>query len=129
VGTATHLIKLASIIPPKIVKYEDVKDSVRQLLSEQMIEYTIKDFRNRLAQVAVTTIKIQDPVLRGQWEERLNAQNAKIHDRDSAMAELNRQRANAATQPTTAGGERPPATRPGIPMSGTPSSPSPATRP
>ena len=129
VGTTTHLIKLTNIIPPKIVKYDDVKDSVRELLSEQMTEYTIKQFRNKLAQVAVETIRIQDPVLKGQWEERLNAQNAKIHDRDSALAELNRQRANAATQPTTTPGERPPATKPGIPMPGAPSSASPTTRP
>jgi hypothetical protein len=125
VGDTTHLIKLAKIIPPKIVKYEDVKDSVREELSEQWIQLGVKTLRNQLAEVALQTMKIQDPVLNEQWRERLEAQSAKIHDRDSALQELNRERQNATTNTTPTNGagplpERPPATMPGASSPGGP---------
>jgi len=129
VGGATHLVKLVNIIPPKIVKYEDVKDSVRELLNEQGIQFAIKNYRNQLAEVALQTMKIQDPVLNAQWKDRLEQQSAKIRDRDSALKELNRERQNATTNPTPTNGagpaaqplpERPPATMPGAVAPGGP---------
>ncbi|HSV14494.1 MAG TPA: peptidyl-prolyl cis-trans isomerase, partial [Tepidisphaeraceae bacterium] len=63
-----HLIKLERIIPPKVVKYEDVKDSVRKTLEEQWIEFAMREYRNQLAQVAVQTMNIRDPVLAEQWK-------------------------------------------------------------
>lgn len=122
-GTAYHLIKLVRIIPPKVVKYEDVKDSVRQELDEQWVQYAMKELRGQLGQLALQTMQIDDPVLAAQWKQQLDRQQSRIHDRNEALQELNRR--HQATQPATT--EHPPATRPGAPASGHPSAP--ATRP
>jgi len=115
----------------------------------------MKEYRNQLAQLALQTMQINDPVLREQWKQKLDQQHATIRDRDSALQRMNQQRENAgaaaATAPTTvptepttpastpaASGqspavERPPATTPGAaaptPAPGTPPVPAPATQP
>jgi hypothetical protein len=145
VGTQYHLIKLINIIPPKIVKEADVKDSVRKTLEDQLVTLAIGRFRAQLGQIALQSMSIQEPVLRAQWQKQLDERNSVIRDRDSAYAEINRQRqaAAAASQPSsttapssaetaapttapTAAGEppaagRPPATMPGAAAPGIPS--------
>ena len=55
----------------------------------QRAAYDLEVYRDQLAEVALQTMKIQDPVLNAQWKDRLEEQNSKIRDRDSAMQELN----------------------------------------
>lgn len=114
-GTTYHVIKLISIIPPKVVKFEDIKDSVRQTLEEQWMEFAVKEFRNQIAQVALQTMQIDEPILHEQWNRRLEQQRSSVHDRDSALQEVNRARQNAATEPATA----PATTEPAGPASST----------
>lgn len=148
-GTTYHLIKLVRVIPPKIVKFDDVKESVRQTLNEQWLEFAIKEYRNQLAQLALQTMQINEPVLREQWKQKLEQQHASIRDRDSALQRMNqdRQAASAATAPAgpaipgttpatapaTSGEapvvERPPATMPGATAPGIPPVSAPATQP
>jgi parvulin-like peptidyl-prolyl isomerase len=119
-GTAYHLIKLVSIIPPKIVKYEDVKDSVRKELDEQWVQYAMKELRNQLGQLALQTMQIDDPVLAAQWKEQLDRQQSKVRDRNEVLQDMNRRHETQATQPATST-DHPPATRPGAPAPGHPS--------
>jgi foldase protein PrsA len=147
-GSTYHLIKLIRVIPPKIVKYEDVKDSVRQTVEDEWIEkLAMPGYRNQLAQLALQTMQINDPVLREQWNQKLEQQRSAIRDRDSALQKMNQDRQNAATQPAASGPtesipasppaaagqspavERPPATMPGASAPGSSPVPAPTTQP
>ncbi len=100
---AYHLLQLERRIAPKAVKFEDYKDSVHQYLTERLLTATIKDLRNQMAQKALTDLKIQDPVLKLQFQKRMQQQQSDVRDRDQVRADLERQRQDsAASAPATA---------------------------
>jgi parvulin-like peptidyl-prolyl isomerase len=68
-----HLIKLDRRIPPKAVKYEDVKDAIRTDLTRKATDAAVKEFRQTLGAQARETLKISDPTLAEQWKARLDA--------------------------------------------------------
>jgi parvulin-like peptidyl-prolyl isomerase len=117
-----HVIKLIRIIPPKLMKFEDVKDSVRQQLEDQWVQFAMKNLRDQLGQAAVQYMQIEEPTLSKQWIAKVNEQKERTRDRNDVLEEMNRHRLSAATQsttqPTAVPGqppviERPPATMPG----------------
>ena len=103
---AYHLIQLMDRIAPVAVKFEDVKDSVRQDLDEALTEAAVKDIRVQLGQQALRDLHIQNPVLARQFEERITQRDTQIRDRDQIRRELKSERsalsttAAAATEPT-----------------------------
>lgn len=129
-----HIIQLVERIPPKAVKYDDVKDAVRKDLEDRGVTMIMADIRNGLGRKALDTLVIQDPVLNKQFEDRKARRDTEIKDREQINRELERQRdaqIAASTRPTTAPARvslRPPATKSG---SDTPDpiSPSPTTKP
>ncbi|GIW76263.1 MAG: hypothetical protein KatS3mg104_1326 [Phycisphaerae bacterium] len=96
-GGSYHLIKLEQRIPPKAVKYEDVKDSLRESIRDQMVIEAFKEIRNRLAQQALATLKIDDPVLQRAFEQKLAERDQLIREKDKIRAELLKQRQMSAT--------------------------------
>jgi foldase protein PrsA len=108
-----HLLKLERRIAPKAVKFEDVKQAVRKTLIERWTAARINQLRQQLAQAALHSMKIEDPILREQFQQRLDAQNAVIKDKDAIRRELleKKTEAPAATQPATQAATAP-ATRP-----------------
>lgn len=98
-----HLIKLERRIPPKAVKFEDVKNALRDDLQNQLIIEAVKAIRTKLGQQALATLKVAEPTLKAEFEKRLAAQDKMIHDREQIKAELEKQREqlNATTQPAT----------------------------
>lgn len=126
-----HLLQLVERIPPKAVKFEDVKDAVRQQLFDRWVTESMKLYRDQLGRKALDTIKIDDPVLAKQYQDRVNRRETELKDRDQIARELTRERARAAASTKPAGepraeGPKPPATRSG---SDTPDPKSPATQP
>jgi parvulin-like peptidyl-prolyl isomerase len=112
-----HLLKLERRIPPKAVKFEDVKDSVRKTLIERWTAARINQLRRELGQAALKSMKIEDPILRAQFQERIDAQNDVIKDKDAIRRELLEKKPQTApaTVPATAPASQPataPATRP-----------------
>lgn len=100
---AYHLIKLIEKVAPKAVKYEDVKDAVRQSLFDRWVIERMKLARADLGQIAMQTLQINDPVLAKQFKDRLAKREAEIRDREQINRELERQReATTQTSPTTA---------------------------
>ena len=87
-----HLIKLEERIPPKLVKFEDVKQSLRQDLDEQMTFEAMKQIRNELARRALDAMKIYDPVLRQQFQDKLAAQQTEIKGQDQIRDQLKKER-------------------------------------
>lgn len=96
-GGSYHLIKLEQRIPPKVVKYEDVKDSLRESIRDQMVIEAFKEIRNRLAQQALATLKIDDPVLKRAFEQKLAERDQLIREKDKIRQELIKQRQMSAT--------------------------------
>jgi len=117
---AYHLIQLEQRIAPTAVKFEDVKDSVRQDLAEALTDSAVKQLRAQLGQIALRDLRIQNPVLARQFDDKVTQRDTQIHDRNQIRSELDREH-NAASSPAAA------ATEPAREAPATPAStPSPA---
>jgi foldase protein PrsA len=112
-GDSYHLIMLENIIPPKLVKYDDVKDVVRKELEDTLMTSAIQAMRTQLGQLAMQSLQIDDPILKQKWQEMLDQAQTRQHDRDAIRSDLARHRPTtaAATEPATPQA-LPPATRP-----------------
>ncbi len=99
-----HLILLEKRIPPKAVKFEDVKESLRADLQQRAIDATVKELRQQLADRARANLQITDPTLKKQWDDRIAKANAAIKDKEEMRKQWERERERAATQPATGGG-------------------------
>ena len=126
-GEAFHLLKLEERITPKAVKFEDMRDVLRDQLDEQFVQATVTELRRQVGALVLRTMTIEDPVLRRQFEDRLKKQEATVTDKNTIrkqMEQVRKEREGAAT-PTTAPAdpvdvtppgavspERPPATMP-----------------
>jgi hypothetical protein len=127
-GDSIHIIKLMAKIPPnKAVTYEANKEYVREELLKGLLIVRIRQLREAIAVEARSAIKIQDPVLRKQYVDRLErSAGGSGRDPNVVRKEIEAdQRQTPSTQPTTAPsegqntppvpseGQRPPATMPG----------------
>jgi parvulin-like peptidyl-prolyl isomerase len=120
-----HLIKLEQIIQPVAVKFEDVKESLRDNVQKALIIQGVNAVRARLAQAAVKTLDIKDPVLLQELNARKEARTVSPAERLKADLDKTRN----ATAPTT----KPASTQPTKPGKTTSTRPTglvtPATRP
>ena len=73
-GSQYHVIKLLGIIPPKVVKYDDVKADVRAQVEEQLVQSAINQFRDQLKAATLSGLTIEDPTLRASWDAMIAAQ-------------------------------------------------------
>lgn len=121
---AYHLIQLIERIPPKIIKFEDVRDSVKQYLYEAQLEGATKELRARIQQAVANNLKINDAELRRQFEEQISRKDEELKDRDDIRREWERRR-NALQQ----GGTTRPSTEPMQPTGATMPTAPPATNP
>lgn len=129
VNGAYHLIKLEKRIPPKAIKFDDVKESLKLDLEDRLLQVQVRALRDQLKQ-QLRAMKINDPVLAKQFEEMLTKEDGKVSDRQQVLSKLEEERKAreaaatqpAATQPTTNTSTpehlRPPATMPEAPASG-----------
>ncbi|MBC7785164.1 MAG: peptidylprolyl isomerase, partial [Burkholderiales bacterium] len=113
---AFHIIKLEERIDPKAIKYDDVKDSLRQSIQDRWMVEAVKDLRTRLAAQARVTLKIEDPVLRKEFENRQVGRDQLIRDREKIREVMRKQReiqaAQSATAPSTGTSPNGPIVRP-----------------
>ncbi len=72
-GNYYHLIKLERKIPPTAVKFEDVQDAVKKELIQSATQTAVKEMRQRMGTVALAKLKVLDPVLEKQWEQKVAA--------------------------------------------------------
>jgi parvulin-like peptidyl-prolyl isomerase len=94
-----HLIKLEKRIPPKAVKFEDVKESLRTDLYARAVDAAVKSLRQQLANDAVKNLVINDPDLKKQWQDKLDARDKSIKDKEQMRKQMETERERAATQP------------------------------
>jgi len=98
---AYHLIMLEKRIPPKAVKFEDVKESLRTDLQKRALEAAVKELRQQLSEQAVRGLTVTDPVLKQQWEKRLAKRQGELKDRAEIVKQQEAERNRITTQPAT----------------------------
>jgi hypothetical protein len=123
-GEFIHLLKLDQKIPPNAaVKFENHRDLVRAELYNLMTQMRVRQLRQEITLDAGKALKIQDPILKKQYDERLARTVGEVPlERDEFSRDLARERPatqpsqplQPSTQPAGSGVARPPATRPGI---------------
>lgn len=103
-GRYYHLIKVVERIAPQVVKFEDVRDTVREELIRRRQNALMGQRRGEMAQIALKNLHINEPTLKKQFEARLAAANPKPAERDEVRHNLDEQRERLnqpATAPTT----------------------------
>lgn len=89
---AYHLIKLEQKFPPKAVKYESVRDALREKAREQVIQKGVVELREQLATQTRENLRIEDPVLREQFKKRLDERDQQIRDSAKIKQQQERER-------------------------------------
>lgn len=101
---AYHLIKLEKRFAPKAVKFEDVKDSLREDLLSRLVEAQMQVLKEQVAHDVIRTLIIEDPTLQKQYEAKIHQSDQQITNRNEIKEQFERERAKilqSATQPTT----------------------------
>jgi parvulin-like peptidyl-prolyl isomerase len=110
IGKFIYIAKLIDIIPPAHARFEDYRDVVKKELYDNTVQAAMKAMRDDLANRALGSLRIRNPVLAKQWADRIESQNGQIRDENQIRQELDKQHAAAQSGPITPA--RPPATRP-----------------
>jgi foldase protein PrsA len=120
---AFYLIKMDERFAPRAVKYETVHDAVRQQLFNAAVKSAVKQLREDLARRVLKGMTIDDPTLSKQFNERTENSEAREKDRQKIREDMDRERRNAATMPsTTPAGPVAPLSAPVAPAAPTPAS-------
>jgi foldase protein PrsA len=115
-GGAYHLIKLIRRIPPKVMKLQDVKESLRRDLHAALLANGMGQMRKDLFDAALASLHVHDPVLAAQFDKWQTEGKARVRGNEEALKKMNEAREAAekaaATQPATTGPASAPAVVP-----------------
>jgi parvulin-like peptidyl-prolyl isomerase len=100
IGESWYLIKLEHKFPPKAVKFQNVKESLRKSMYDKAAEFGMNQLRENLGAQVMQQLSIHDPLLARQFDDLKARQLGAIKDREK-MAEQMRREREAATQPTS----------------------------
>ncbi len=110
---AYHLILLEERIPPKAVKFEDVKESLRNELQSRALEATVTQLRAQLADQAIKGLKINEPVLKRQFDDRMQKRATEVRGREESLKQVKREHERMPTSnPDLLPPDKPPAPAP-----------------
>ncbi|MEM8873346.1 MAG: peptidyl-prolyl cis-trans isomerase [Planctomycetota bacterium] len=99
---AFHLIKLERRIEPQLVKFEDVKDALREQIADGYLQTQIVSMRRKLAERAIAEARIAHPYLAEQLEAQRAALTPQPLDRADLEERFDAQRPEQpSTQPST----------------------------
>jgi parvulin-like peptidyl-prolyl isomerase len=114
-GESFHLIKLEQRIAPQVIKYEDVKESVRQQLANILISLKVQALRQTFDAEAAGLLQIDDPGLRARFRQMMDRAAAQGgQDPASVRRQIGRDnQPSDLSSPPGSEVARPPATRPG----------------
>jgi len=98
--SAYHLIKMEKRVAPKAVKFDDVKDIVRKELEERLMIQAQKSLLQQISEQAVAVMKIENPILKKQYEGKLKQRDAMIRDREQLRKQIEKSR--PTPEPSTA---------------------------
>lgn len=120
-----YIVKLEKLYPPKAVKFEKVKDSLRKSMFDRLVQSLMGQINTSVNVDVAKRMQIEDPVLRKQSDEMAARQQAEALDRKKMEEQWKKERSGLGltTQPT--------ATQPASigPASTAPAGAAPATQP
>lgn len=87
-----HVIKLEQKFSPRAVKFESVKESLREKVKEQVLQGAIGHLQEQLGEQMRATLVIEDPVLRGQFARRVEEYGRQIKEMDKIREQQERER-------------------------------------
>lgn len=125
---AYYILKAENRIAPRAVKFDDVKDALREDYQTKLVLEGVKGLRAKFAQQALALLTITEPTLKGEFDKRLAARDQLIRDRQKIQEQMEKDRQKeaeavaGATKPTTK-----PTTAPATKPSTEPAPPAPAT--
>ncbi len=98
-----HIMKVERRIEPTVVKYEDVKGSVREELIARRAAALMSNKRMELGQHALKSLRIFEPTMRAEFESKKAAANPKPVEKDKLIKELDAIEKNrvSTTRPTS----------------------------
>jgi hypothetical protein len=110
-GGNYFILKLVNKFPPKAVKFENVKASLRKSMYDRVSQSVMEQKGALLGADVLKKLQIQDPLLQKQYDQYLAKQNAAVQSHQQLDEQWKREReARAlATQPSTT---QPSATQP-----------------
>jgi parvulin-like peptidyl-prolyl isomerase len=97
---AYHLIKVESRIAPKVVKFEDVKESLRADLQDQILQAAVKQLRDKVVAQMVSNLQVENPVLKAQYAEKRDEAN-RLRDQAKLDEAMKRDRPAEDKKPQT----------------------------
>ena len=97
-----YILQMEKKFPPKAVKFQSVKDSLRKSMYDRVVEKTMEELRTILGARAMQTLKIDHPVLARQFEELKASHQAAIRDRQKMEQQWKKERPAQKTSPATA---------------------------
>ena len=116
-GGIYHLIKLEKRFEPKAVKYDDVKQSLRDELADAMTQQQIKNSRQQLVDRIAAGMVVDDPQLARLYAVKKSQSDTAVHGKKEALDAIKKDERRAAEEtaktPLMPEGLRPPATMPG----------------
>ncbi len=102
---AYHVLMLEQRIPPKVFKFEDVKESIREDLTERAVQETVKQLRQQIVQQAREKLQIENPALKAQFEKmKTKRDDGQVKDAEGIRGALKRERERrglSTTEPAT----------------------------
>lgn len=106
---AFYIIKLEKLYPPKAVKFEKVKDSLRKSMFDRLVQSLIGQINNSVTADVVKRMQIEDPLLKKQFDLIAARQQAEALDRKKMEEQWKKERLGvglttqpSATQPASA---------------------------
>jgi foldase protein PrsA len=107
------LVQLVELIPPQYANFDEYKDWVRQDLYDSAVQADMKQYQQNLGQIALKTMEIKDPILRRQWDQKLqNADNLREQLLKEQQAGTTRPAQSAAPAPANESSPSPAAAPP-----------------
>lgn len=100
-----HILKVERRIAPIAVKFEDVKESVREELVRRRAATLMSAKRQELGQLALRELRILEPAMKAEFDARVAAANPKPVEKEKLIKELEanqKERERAATTQTSA---------------------------
>ena len=111
-----HLIKLEKRIAPKVIKFEDVKASLTEDLTEILVQAQVKLIRAQVAEDARRGLIIDNPILKAQYDALMTQRDDQITGRNEIREQFEKERQKilerAATQPASMPASQPRPIRP-----------------
>ena len=96
-----HLIKLEKRIPVKAVKFEDVKESLRDQMRDAVLQKAVAEARQLLAAQALVTLKITEPTLAAEWQKKLDERDRLLKEKQPGPASTTGPATAPATPPAS----------------------------